>query len=270
MKKMNLFGNKRRILPEEFDTSYTGMKECFSSFDKEVNSYNDWMQEKSETAEKSKAEESKAAKVEESKEPDVPYTATSEMFSKMRPSICWISCTLEDLGLSNPAHEDFLLELGYEDTREEDKNKINAKTGKHFEWFKETSGNGNWVLYNTEMYEVIHLNGELTLHYKECCSLTPFPPLNISSCKSMFESCTSLESLDLSNFDFKVIERADYMFYDCKNLKSIITENSNDKINGYCMFYGCESLPGFNPDHIDGYMAKSVGVGGYLTLAKHD
>lgn len=219
MQKMNLFGNKRRALSEEFDSSYTAM---------------------------------------------------SEMFSKMRPPSCWISCTLEELGVSSPTHEDFLIELEYEDAREDGKNKINAKTGKHFEWFKETSGNGNWVLYNTEMYEAVRLNGELTLHYKENCALAPFPPLNISSCKSMFEACTSLKSLDLSNFDFKVIERADYMFYNCTNLKSIITENSNDKINGYCMFYGCESLPGFNPDHIDGYMAKSIEEGGYFTLAKHD
>jgi surface protein len=60
----------------------------------------------------------------------------------------------------------------------------------------------------------------------------------------MFYGCTSLTSLDLSNFDTSKIEDMSHMFFSCSSLTSLdLSSFDFDNVfNMYCMFYRCSSL----------------------------
>ena len=62
----------------------------------------------------------------------------------------------------------------------------------------------------------------------------------------MFQNCTSLESIDLSSFPFKGNNIMSYMFFNCKNLSSIIFQNDPNKeikaLGMDHMFSFCEKL----------------------------
>ena len=60
----------------------------------------------------------------------------------------------------------------------------------------------------------------------------------------MFDGCTSLTHLNLSNFNTNKVERYDYMFRNCISLKSLDLSNFDvSKASGFDdMFYGCSSL----------------------------
>ena len=49
---------------------------------------------------------------------------------------------------------------------------------------------------------------------------------------SMFTNCSSLESLDVSNFDTSNVTDVSYMFEDCTNLKDVDISNF-DMSNAY-------------------------------------
>ena len=60
----------------------------------------------------------------------------------------------------------------------------------------------------------------------------------------MFDGCTSLKSLSLSNFDTSNVEFFDYIFYGCNSLKSLDISNfdiSNEKSISHD-FENCNSL----------------------------
>lgn len=52
----------------------------------------------------------------------------------------------------------YSLNVNSEKERERVKAEVNANTLTKYDWFKEETGEKHWVLYNTEMYEVIVLN----------------------------------------------------------------------------------------------------------------
>ena len=75
----------------------------------------------------------------------------------------------------------------------------------------------------------------------------------LSNCdiSSLFESCLSLESINLENLDFTNVTKFDFMFYGCCSLvditsptKTITEDNSNkkEKINDELLFEDCEKL----------------------------
>ena len=67
---------------------------------------------------------------------------------------------------------------------------------------------------------------------------------NVTSMMQMFISCSSLTSLDLSNFDTSNVTDMGYMFYECSSLTSLDLSNfDTSKVTdiGY-MFYSCRSL----------------------------
>ena len=61
---------------------------------------------------------------------------------------------------------------------------------------------------------------------------------------SMFESCSSLTSLDLSNFNTSKVTNMNYMFHGCSGLTSLDLSNfdTSNVTNMMCMFYGCSGL----------------------------
>ena len=100
------------------------------------------------------------------------------------------------------------------------------------------------VTLNIDAFNVINM--EYMFAYCSSLKSVNFNGL-ISSDKSTlshtFESCESLISLDLTSFIFKG-QTTEYMFYNCRSLKSIIFPTNTDQffsnMNG--MFKGCKSL----------------------------
>lgn len=143
--------------------------------------------------------------------------------------------------------------------------------GHTFDWFKEKTGNKQWVLYDTDYFYVVKIGIFKYLHYKEnnmagnkviihlnCSScffmfynyhgryldLSYFDTTGIIIMESMFSTCSNLIKLDLSNFNTESVENMMYMFEDCSNLflldvSSFSTENV---VNMECMFFECDSL----------------------------
>ena len=78
--------------------------------------------------------------------------------------------------------------------------------------------------------------------------LSTFDTSKVTDMQSMFEGCTSLESLDLSKFKTSKVQYMNKMFFNCNNLQSINFQNINSESLGtmYQMFYNCNSLKYLN------------------------
>lgn len=139
----------------------------------------------------------------------------------------------------------YSLNVNLEEERKRVKKEINTNSLAKYDWFKEETGEEHWVIYNTKMYEVIHICfvGSF-LHYRESSALAPIIPINATSCFKMFEACRNLTTLDLSRFNTKNVVDMGSMFFECENLMSLNVSNFNtSKVNdmGY-MFNGCKAL----------------------------
>ena len=94
---------------------------------------------------------------------------------------------------------------------------------------------------------------------------------NVENMAYMFYECNALTSLDLTNFNTSKVINMSGMFYECFNLETIycyddwsIIDRSDDFISED-MFYGCESLPGFDYGACnDITFAKPISMGGYF------
>lgn len=159
------------------------------------------------------------------------------------------------------------------------KEEVNKNSKYTYDWFKEESGNHNWVLYNTDMYEISNDGGDRYLHYIELSGLLPTVPINATSCKYMFDNCCNMEELDLKHFNTENIITMKGMFSECSkiskldlscfntakvtnmldmfskcynleelDLNSFNTENVTHMIN---MFKDCESLKTLNLNSFD-------------------
>ena len=137
----------------------------------------------------------------------------------------------------------YSLNVNSKEERERIKEEVNANTLTKYDWFKEETGEEHWVLYNTEMYEIIR-DDIFYLHYKEDSNLTPIIPINATSCYSMFEECSKHTSFDLSNFDTSKVTDMSYMFYNCSNLTSLDLSicNTSKVICIHWMFCNCSKL----------------------------
>jgi surface protein len=75
--------------------------------------------------------------------------------------------------------------------------------------------------------------------------LTNFQTNNVITMKKMFAECSSLRNINLKNFETHNLKDMSYMFKNCKRLNYIdfnITINSKNNIYKKGLFYGCKSL----------------------------
>lgn len=97
-------------------------------------------------------------------------------------------------------------------------------TGKHYSWYKEITGNKNWILYDTEQYEVRNyddiehlvfgrylLDAETFLCVRKNFKGKLHLPINASTCSFMFVDI-NISEIDLTEFDTANVVNMDYMF----------------------------------------------------------
>ena len=137
----------------------------------------------------------------------------------------------------------YSLNVNLEEEREKVREEINSSSLTKYDWFKEETGEKHWVLYDTEMYEIVD-DKRLYLHYKKNSNLTPIIPINATSCYFMFYGCKSLIQLDLSSFDTSNVTTMYKMFYDCERLTQLDVSNfdTSNVITMYKMFNECKAL----------------------------
>ena len=122
---------------------------------------------------------------------------------------------------------------------------ISEITGKHYGWYKEITGNKNWILYNTEQYEIRNYDDIEHLVFGRylldavtfLCVRKDFKgklhlPINASTCSFMFVDI-NVPEIDLTEFDTTNVVNMDYMFSkadlgDSFSLGSIINTQAND------------------------------------------
>lgn len=148
--------------------------------------------------------------------------------------------------------QDFSSDLSIEEEREEileEREKcvkeISEITGKHYGWYKEITGNKNWILYNTEQYEIRNyddiehlvfgrylLDAETFLCVRKDFKGKLHLPINASTCSFMFVDI-NIPEIDLTEFDTTNVVNMDYMFLkadlgDSFSLGSITNTQAND------------------------------------------
>ena len=79
--------------------------------------------------------------------------------------------------------------------------------------------------------------------FNKCSSLTTlnlsnFNTNNVTNISFMFCDCSSLTSLNLSNFNTNNVTNMSWMFYYCSSLTSLNLSNFNNVNNVESMFYG--------------------------------
>lgn len=76
---------------------------------------------------------------------------------------------------------------------------------------------------------------------------------DVTDMRWMFQNCSDLISLDLSNFDTSKVEDMHSMFEDCSNLTSLDVSNFNTSNvkDMTLMFYGCSSLTSLDLSSFD-------------------
>lgn len=76
---------------------------------------------------------------------------------------------------------------------------------------------------------------------------------DVASMSEMFRGCSSLTSLDVSNFNTQNVTTVRAMFYDCKCLTSLDVSNFNTQnvTDMYHMFSGCKSLTSLDVSKFD-------------------
>ena len=92
----------------------------------------------------------------------------------------------------------------------------------------------------------------ITLSYIDTSSVTSF--------KSMFRDCSSLKKVDLSHFDTSLAQDMERMFSGCESLENIDLSNFNTSLvtsMGY-MFYGCESLKYLDLSYLDTSLVEAM------------
>ena len=94
--------------------------------------------------------------------------------------------------------------------------------------------------------------------FSDCSSLTSldvsnFNTSNVTNMGSMFSYCSSLTSLNVSNFDTSNVTNMDSMFYNCRSLPSLDVSNFNTSnvTNMGSMFHNCRSLASLEVSNFD-------------------
>ena len=92
--------------------------------------------------------------------------------------------------------------------------------------------------------------------YKNCTAinnLTMLDTSNVTNMSSMFYNCSSLPSLEVSNFDTSQVTDMRVMFYSCSSLPSLEVSNfdTSQVTDMHGMFYGCSSLTSLEVSNFD-------------------
>lgn len=142
-----------------------------------------------------------------------------------------ITFTIDGHSFSTDFSQDPNIDLNTDLNTEEDREErekcvkeILEVTGRHYSWYKENTGNKNWILYDTEQYEVrnfddikyLVLNNKLVDVKTFLCVRRDFKgklhlPINASTCSFMFVDI-NVPELDITEFDTTNIVDMDYMF----------------------------------------------------------
>lgn len=124
------------------------------------------------------------------------------------------------------------------------KEEVNKNSKYTYDWFKEESGNHNWVLYNTDMYEISNYEGNRYLHYIELNGLPPVVPINATSCHHMFDNCCDTKELDFKHFNTENIITMEGMFSKCNKISKLNLKllNTTKVTNMFKMFSKCRNL----------------------------
>ena len=98
-----------------------------------------------------------------------------------------------------------------------------------------------------------------------CSSLTSldvtnFDTSNVKYTRSMFSNCDSLPSLDVTNFDTSKVTDMEGMFGGCNSLTSLDVTNfdTSQVTNMSDMFFGCSSLPSLDVTNFDTSKVKKM------------
>lgn len=159
-----------------------------------------------------------------------------------------ITFTIDGHSFSQDFSSDFNTEEEREEIIEEREKcvkEILEVTGKHYDWYKEITGNKNWILYDTEQYEVRNyddiehlvfgrylLDAETFLCVRKDFKGKLHLPINASTCSFMFVDI-NVPEIDLTEFDTTNVVNMDYMFLkadlgDSFSLGSITNTQAND------------------------------------------
>ena len=74
---------------------------------------------------------------------------------------------------------------------------------------------------------------------------------SVTSMANMFNRCSQLTEIDLSNFDTSNVTLMNNMFYNCSNLQSVVLVGINKAYNMSNMFYGCSQLTEIDLSNFD-------------------
>lgn len=151
---------------------------------------------------------------------------------------------------------------------------ISEVTDKHYGWYKEITGNKNWILYDTEQYEVRNfddiehlvfgrdlMDAETFLCVRKDFKGKLHLPINASTCSFMFVD-SNVHEIDLTEFDTTNVVNMDYMFLkadldDCLKVNSSTTTQANGADRNILTFNteGVTSMSGMFKDckvkHLD-------------------
>ena len=101
--------------------------------------------------------------------------------------------------------------------------------------------------------------------FYQCSSLTSldvsnFNTQNVTTTSNMFYQCSSLTSLDVSNFNTQNVKTMGYMFYQCSSLTSLDVSNFNTQnvTNMSNMFYQCSSLTSLDVSNFNTQNVKTT------------
>ena len=138
-----------------------------------------------------------------------------------------ITFTIDGHSFSQDFSSDFNTEEEREEIIEEREKcvkEILEVTGKHYDWYKEITGNKNWILYDTEQYEVRNyddiehlvfgrylLDAETFLCVRKDFKGKLHLPINSSTCSFMFVDI-NVPEIDITEFDTANVVNMDYMF----------------------------------------------------------
>ena len=103
-------------------------------------------------------------------------------------------------------------------------------------------GSGNKLMNINYMFYVCKNLKKIT--FNQTC----FKTSNVTNMTGMFYGCSSLERLNLNNFDTSNVTNMNGMFEGCSSLKklNLSSFNTNNVTNMSDMFYGCSSLEELN------------------------
>ena len=138
-----------------------------------------------------------------------------------------IKFTIDGHSFSQDFSSDFNTEEEREEILEEREKcvkEILEVTVKYYDWYKEITGNKNWILYDTEQYEVRNyddiehlvfgrylLDAETFLCVRKDFKGKLHLPINSSTCSFMFVD-SNVHEIDLTEFDTTNVVNMDYMF----------------------------------------------------------